>query len=249
MMNEDWSGRVALVTGAAQGIGRAVARELLGRGAVVGMNDLRPEPLEAAVRELGGRAVALPGDVTDAQGVRAMVEQLAGQAGRLDILVTAAGVLYPTRFLEIPESEWRRTMEVNVTAVFVTMQAAAEVMRRHRYGRIINLSSTAGKSVSTLGGAHYTASKAAVLGLTRAAAKELAPDGITVNAVCPGLIDTEMVQTNVTAERLEHYRTSFPIQRLGRPDEVAQLIGFLASEAAGYITGAAFDINGGDLMV
>lgn len=248
-MNEDWSGRVALVTGAAQGIGRAVAQELLARGAVVGMNDLRPEPLEAAVRGLGGRAVALPGDVTDTQGVRAMVERLAGQAGRLDILVTAAGVLYPTRFLEIPESEWRRTMEVNVTAVFVAMQAAAEVMRRHRYGRIVNLSSTAGKSVSTLGGAHYTASKAAVLGLTRAAAKELASDGITVNAVCPGLIDTEMVQTNVTAERLEHYRTSFPIQRLGRPDEVAQLIGFLASEAAGYITGAAFDINGGDLMV
>jgi NAD(P)-dependent dehydrogenase (short-subunit alcohol dehydrogenase family) len=113
----------------------------------------------------------------------------------------------------------------------------------------VNLSSTAGKSVSTLGGAHYTASKAGVLGLTRAAAKELAPFGITVNAVCPGLIDTEMVRQNVTPPALERYRTSFPIARLGTPREVADLIAFLASEAAGYVTGAAVDINGGDLMV
>jgi len=133
--------------------------------------------------------------------------------------------------------------------VFLSIQAVLAPMKAHGYGRVVNLSSTAGKSVSTLGGAHYTASKAGVLGLTRAAAKELAPYGITVNAVCPGLIDTEMVRANVTAERLESYRGGFPIQRLGAPNEVADLICFLGSERAGYVTGAAFDITGGDLMV
>jgi NAD(P)-dependent dehydrogenase (short-subunit alcohol dehydrogenase family) len=113
----------------------------------------------------------------------------------------------------------------------------------------VNVSSTAGKSVSTLGGAHYTASKAGVLGLTRAAAKELAPHGITVNAVCPGLIDTEMVRANVDPARLAAFRASFPVARLGTPEEVAALVAFLASPGAGYITGAAADINGGDLMV
>ena len=122
-------------------------------------------------------------------------------------------------------------------------------MKRQEYGRIVNLSSTAGKTVSTLGGAHYTASKHGVLGLTRASALELAPYGITVNAVCPGLIDTEMAHENTTPKRLEAYRNSFPMGRLGRAEEVANLVYFLASEEAGYITGSAYDIAGGDLMV
>jgi NAD(P)-dependent dehydrogenase (short-subunit alcohol dehydrogenase family) len=241
--------RVALVTGAGQGIGRAVAETLAAAGTAVALNDLNPEGITAAVEAIGTNALALPGDVTDGNTVQAMVERTVSHFGRLDILVTAAGILYPTRFGEIPEAEWRRTIDVNLTAVFLSMQAGARAMKANRYGRIVNLSSTAGKSVSTLGGAHYTASKAGVLGLTRAAAKELAPFGITVNAVCPGLIDTEMVRQNVAGPALERYRTSFPIARLGTPREVADLIGFLASEAAGYVTGAAVDINGGDLMV
>ena len=248
-MTTDFVGRVALVTGAAQGMGRATARRLHDRGAAIAVNDVDPERARAAADELGERAVAVPADVTDAASVRDMMQQTIEAFGRLDILVNNAGILYSTRFEQIPEDEWRRTIDVNLTGVFLCIQAAAADMTAQGYGRVVNLSSSAGKSVSTLGGAHYTASKAGVLGLTRAAAKELAPHGITVNAVCPGLIDTEMVQSNVAPERLEAYRTSFPIQRIGRPEEVADLICFLASERAGYITGAAVDINGGDLMV
>jgi NAD(P)-dependent dehydrogenase (short-subunit alcohol dehydrogenase family) len=128
-------------------------------------------------------------------------------------------------------------------------QAAARPMVEQGWGRIVHFSSTAGKTVSTLGGAHYTASKHGVLGLTRASAKELAPHGITVNAVCPGLIDTEMVRGIASEEERAAYAASFPIPRLGQPGEVAELVHFLASDGAAYITGAAFDITGGDLMV
>jgi NAD(P)-dependent dehydrogenase (short-subunit alcohol dehydrogenase family) len=140
-------------------------------------------------------------------------------------------------------------MDVNVTAPFLLIRAVVPAMKAAGFGRIVNISSTAGKSVSTLGGAHYTASKAALLGLTRAAAKELGPYGITVNAICPGLIDTELTQENASPADLAAYARSFPIQRLGQPVEVADLICFLASGQAGYITGASLDINGGDLMV
>jgi len=248
-MGRDFEGRVAMITGAAQGMGRATAERLAARGARVAVNDVSHERLTPVLAGLGDRAIAIPGNVSEGAAVRAMIGKALDAFGRLDILVNNAGILYPTRFEDIPETEWRRTLDINLTAVFLCTQAAVGPMKAAGYGRVVNLSSTAGKSVSTLGGAHYTASKAGVLGLTRAAAKELAPLGITVNAVCPGLIDTEMVRANVTPERLEAYRTSFPIQRLGSPAEVADLIAFLASEAAGYITGAAFDITGGDLMV
>lgn len=241
--------RVALVTGAGQGIGRAVAERLSHDGLLVAVNDLDRERAETVAVRLGRDSLAVPGDVARATGIAAIVDAVLARFGRLDALVTCAGVLYPTRFREIPEDEWRRTMDVNLNGVFLCMRAVVAAMAERGFGRIVNISSTAGKSVSTLGGAHYTASKAGVLGLTRAAAKELAPLGITVNAVCPGLIDTEMVRANVTAERLEAYRNSFPIQRLGTPEEVASLVSFLVSDDASYITGASTDINGGDLLV
>ena len=242
--------RAALVTGAARGIGRAVAERLHADGAAVAVNDLDPAAVATVVDRLGSdRALAVPGDVTRPDTVGAIVAATLERFGRLDILVTAAGVLYPTRFADIPLAEWQRTLDVNLTAVFLCASAVVPSMTAQRFGRIVNVSSTAGKSVSTLGGAHYTASKAGVLGLTRAAARELGPLGITVNAVCPGLIDTEMVRRNVSADRLEAYRRSFPIPRLGTPDEVADLIAFLASDQAAYVTGASFDITGGDLMV
>jgi NAD(P)-dependent dehydrogenase (short-subunit alcohol dehydrogenase family) len=129
------------------------------------------------------------------------------------------------------------------------MKAVLPAMKTQGYGRIINVSSSAGRQVSTLGGAHYTASKTGLLGLTRAAAKELGKFGITVNAVCPGMIDTELTHENASPELLEDLATSYPVPRLGTALEVADLICFAASEAAGYITGASFDINGGDLMM
>ena len=136
-----------------------------------------------------------------------------------------------------------------MVAPFLLTQAVLPAMKAQRYGRIINMASSAGRMVSTLGGAHYTASKTGMLGLTRAAAKELGPFGITVNAVCPGMIDTELTRENASPELLERLAAGYPVPRLGTAREVADLVCFAASEAAGYITGTSLDINGGDLMM
>lgn len=248
-MNQDFTGKVALITGAARGLGRAAAARLLEHGASVAVNVRDAERAEAVARELGTGAFAVPGDIADAKVVREIVDRILDHGGRLDILVNNAALALSTRFESISEEEWRRAMDVNVTAPFLLIRAVLPTMKAAGGGRIINISSTAGKTVSTLGGAHYTTSKAALLGLTRAAAKELGPYGITVNAVCPGLIDTELTREHASPDDLAAYARSFPIQRLGQPVEVADLICFLASDQAGYITGASLDINGGDLMV
>ena len=169
--------------------------------------------------------------------------------GRVDILVNNAAHARSTRFADLSAEEWRAALEVNLTAPFLLIQAVLPAMRAQQYGRIVNVSSLAGRTVSTLGGAHYTASKAGLLGLTRAAAKELGKFGITVNAVCPGMIDTELTHENATPDELARLAAGYPVPRLGTALEVADLICFAASESAGYITGAAFDINGGDLMI
>jgi NAD(P)-dependent dehydrogenase (short-subunit alcohol dehydrogenase family) len=256
MIADEFAGRVALITGAARGLGLAAAERFLAGGARVVINVRRPEQAAAAAARLGGsgegggeRVLVLPGDVASSATVRALVAQALDRFGRLDVLVNNAAAAFSTRFEQIGEEEWRRAVDVNLTAAFLCIQAALPAMKANRYGRVVNLSSTAGKSVSTLGGAHYTASKAGLLGLTRAAAKELGPHGITVNAVCPGLIDTELTREHATPEQLAVHARSFPVPRLGTAAEVAELISFLASERAGYITGAAIDINGGDLMV
>jgi 3-oxoacyl-[acyl-carrier protein] reductase len=163
--------------------------------------------------------------------------------------VNNAAVARSTRFGDLSADEWRLTLEVNVTAPFLLTKAVLPAMKAQRYGRIVNISSTAGKTVSTLGGAAYTTSKAALQGLTRAAAKELGQFGITVNAVCPGMIDTELTHEYASTELLERLAVGYPVPRLGTSREVADLICFAASEAAGYITGASLDINGGDLML
>jgi NAD(P)-dependent dehydrogenase (short-subunit alcohol dehydrogenase family) len=178
-----------------------------------------------------------------------MVAAAVAEFGKLSILVNNAGVLRPTRVLDITEEEWDFVMDVSVKGAFLVTRAALPHMIKNGWGKIVNFSSSAGKSVSTLGGAHYTASKAAVLGLSRAVAKEMAPFHITSNAICPGLIDTEMVRQNCTSEMLKRYEDSFPIKRLGTPLEVADLVLFLCCRESDYITGASIDINGGDLMV
>ncbi len=248
-MAADFSGRVALVTGAARGMGRATAERLAAGGAQVAVNDLDPDQTAATAHAIGDGSLAVPGDVADPDRVRAIVAEVASHFGRFDVLVNNAGIAFHRAIHEITDEEWSRTFAVNVQAPFTFIQAAIEPMSANNYGRIVNFSSTAGKNVSTVAGAHYTASKAAVLGITRASALELAPHGITVNAVCPGMIDTEMIRSAWPPERINAYVPSIPLQRLGQPSEVAELVAFLASESAGYITGAAVDITGGELMV
>lgn len=245
----DLHGRVALVTGAARGLGRAIAVRLHELGASVGVNTRDAARCEALAVELGDRAFAVPGDIS-ADGVPdALVARMLAHFGRLDIVVNNAAHAESTRFGELDAAEFRAALEVNMVAPFLLTKAALPAMKAQQYGRVINVSSLAGRMVSTLGGAHYTASKTGLLGLTRASAKELGRFGITVNAICPGMIDTELTREHASPERLTQLAAGYPVPRLGTSREVADLIAFVASDAAGYITGASFDINGGDLMM
>ena len=201
------------------------------------------------MQSLGDRALAVSGDITEAGVPETIVRRTLDRFGRVDILVNNAAYARSTRFAELSTEEWREALEVNMTAPFLLMKAVLPAMKEQHYGRIVNISSVAGRMVSTLGGPHYTASKAGMLGLTRAAASELGKFGITVNAVCPGMIDTELTREHATPEAMAAYAAGYPVPRLGTAIEVADLICFAASESAGYITGASLDINGGDLMI
>jgi len=248
-MAQDFAGRVVLITGAGRGLGRATAERFLERGAQVAVNVRTSERAETLAHELGRHSHPAPADIRSAPAVRALVADIVQRFGRLDILVNNAAIASATRIEQLSEDEWRAIIDTNLTAAFLCIQAVVPAMKSQSHGRIINLSSLAGRSVSTLAGAHYTASKAGMLGLTRAAAKELGAHGITVNAVCAGLFDTELTHANATQERLDALSQNFPIARLRKPEEVSDLICYLASESAGYITGASFDINGGSLMI
>jgi NAD(P)-dependent dehydrogenase (short-subunit alcohol dehydrogenase family) len=242
---------VAIVTGAARGMGLACAERLAGDGASVAVIDRDEAAVEAAASlpQGGGGRLGLTADVTVRDEVERAVARVAAELGPPTVLVNNAGILHPTPFLDISDEEWQAVLSVSLTGAFLCSQACLPAMIEAGFGRIVNLSSTAGKSVSTLGGAHYTSAKAGVLGLTRALAYEAAGHGITVNAVCPGLIDTQMAREQCTSAQLAAYAGSFPVGRLGEPREVAALIAFLCGADAAYITGAAVDINGGDLMV
>ena len=251
-MPEELAGRTAIVTGAGRGIGRAVAMRLAAAGASVVVNDLVAEAAQDVAEQLnsaGGRAFAVAGDIADLTAVDSLIGRTTDKYGQINILVNAAGILRRTAVFDMEEAEWDLVLKVNLKGTFLPSRAVLPSMRQSGWGRIVNLSSTAGKTTSTLGGAHYTASKHAVLGLTRHMAMEEAAHGITVNAVCPGLINTDMVQQEVDEDRLKRYTDGFPIHRLGEPSEVAELVAFLVSDRAAYITGQALDISGGDLMV
>ena len=217
---QDFAGRVALITGAARGLGRAVAERLIERGAQVAINVRGRARAEAVAAGIG--AFAVPGDVAEPGLPARLVAATVARFGRLDVLVNNAAFAHTTRFEQLTLEEWRTALEVNMTAPFLLMQAAVPVMKAQGYGRIVNLSSTAGRMVSTLGGAHYTASKTGLLGLTRESASD---------------------------ESLTAHARGYPVPRLSTAREVADLICFAGSEAAGYITGASLDINGGDLMM
>jgi NAD(P)-dependent dehydrogenase (short-subunit alcohol dehydrogenase family) len=248
----EFKDKVAIVTGAGRGMGRAVAHRLAAGGAKLVVNDMAPDSAKAVALELrdsGVEAVSAPGDISKSSNVRAMVDVAVEAFGAVHILVNNAGILRPTAVIDIEEDEWDLVVSVNLRGTYLCSRAVLPAMREAGWGRIVNFSSTAGKNVSTVGGAHYTAAKAGILGFTRHLAKEEAGYGITVNSVCPGLIDTEMVRTTIDPELTKTYAASFPIPRLGEPEEVAELVAFLASDRAAYITGASLDINGGDLMI
>ncbi|MFC4054973.1 SDR family NAD(P)-dependent oxidoreductase [Actinomadura syzygii] len=250
--SRELDGRVAVVTGGASGMGLAVAHALARRGATVAVFDLAPPDAVELASTLAVdvdhvRSVAV--DVTDGDLVDHAFAALLEERSRLDILVNAAGIAPPTPFEDITEAEWNRVLAVNVHGTFLCCRRALPAMRDGGWGRVVNFSSTAGKTISTAGGAHYTTAKHGVLGLTRHLAKVSGPDGVTVNAVCPGLIDTPMARGLLPEDELERAARSFPVPRVGQPWEVAELVAFLASDRAAYITGAAIDINGGDLIV
>jgi len=250
--DDGFEGKVALVTGAASGIGFAIAEALGRQGVRIGLNDLRAVEAEKAVktlREAGSHVIPLIANVASASGAASTINELETEFGRIDIVVNNAGVLRATKLENISEDEWDYVINGNLKSTFLCCREAVPALRRAGGGSIINVSSSAGKSVSTIGGAHYTAGKAAVLGLTRHLARELASQGIRVNAVCPGLIDTDMVRSTIPEERIRAYAESFPARRLGLPSEVANLVVFLASKRASYMTGTSCDVNGGDLTI
>jgi NAD(P)-dependent dehydrogenase (short-subunit alcohol dehydrogenase family) len=248
-----FEGQVAIVTGAAKGIGLRVARAFGREGARVAALDVNADGVEGLAGELaaGGReALTLKVDVTVAGEVRRAVDTVIGRWGRVDVLVNNAGGFSVIRRTEdIPDEEWDAIFRFNVTSAFLCTKAVLPHMRRQRSGSIVNLSSIAGRSSAVTTTSHYAAAKAAILGFTRHVALEAAGDGIRVNAVAPGTVATERVRALRTPEQTRRIAETVPLGRIGEPEEIADVVLFLASDAARYVTGAALDVNGGLVML
>jgi NAD(P)-dependent dehydrogenase (short-subunit alcohol dehydrogenase family) len=241
-------GKIAIISGAAQGMGLETARELARRGAVSVLVDINREKLHAAVssvKEVGNASVVVM-DVSRKSEWLDMLNEVESQYGSVDILVNNAAIFTVKPFEQIPEEEWDRVFAVNVKGVLFGCQAVAPLMRKKKWGRIINLASQAGKTGGLIIGAHYSASKAAVICMTKTFAASLAPDNITVNSVAPGIIGTDFLQG---VPGIENFFPRIPMgHKPGEPRDVANAIAFLASEETGYITGEIMDVNGGLLM-
>ncbi len=243
------SGKVALVTGAARGIGEAISRALAKAGAACCVADVDEVGAKTVVKDIadeGGRAVAVACDVTDPDQVGTMVDRCVAELGRLDILVNNAGITRDALGIRLKPADWDIVMGVNLTGTWLCSQAALKVMLKQRSGRIINISSVVGV-MGNVGQANYAASKAGVIGLTKARAREGALREVTVNAIAPGFIDTAMTQALPEKIR-EELLSQIPLGRLGSPEDVAHAVLFLSGDGACYITGQVIHINGGMLM-
>jgi 3-oxoacyl-[acyl-carrier protein] reductase len=238
------AGKTALVTGAARGIGLAIATRLAADGARVALLDQDAAALVTATRQVGGGALALAGDVTRARDVDAAVGRVEGTWGRLDVLVNNAGITgrsFP--IWELSDEDWQRVIDVDLTSVFLCCRAAVKVMLRQGGGRIVNIASIAGKEGNpTL--VPYSTAKAGVIGLTKALAKEVATRGIFVNAVAPAVIGTELLK-QMEPSTVELLISKIPMGRVGKPEEVAALVAWLASDECSFSTGAVYDLSGG----
>jgi 3-oxoacyl-[acyl-carrier protein] reductase len=249
-MSAPLTGQVAVVTGGSRGIGRAIAAALARAGAAVVVNYRENEAAAAetvrAIAAAGGTAEPACFDVGDAGAVRAGLQGVVDRRGRLDILVNNAGFSVDTLLLRLKEEDWERVLRTNLTGVFHCTKAAVRAMVRGRYGRIVNLTSVVAE-MGNAGQAAYAAAKAGVIGFTKSMARELASRGITVNAVAPGFVETDMT-ADLSDEQKMFYTNVIPAGRIATPDEVAAAVTFLASPAAGYITGHVLHVNGGLYM-
>ena len=248
-MNEmSWEGQVALVTGATRGIGRAIALELAHKGVKV----IGTATTEAGAASIGEALAAFPGcrgirlDVNDAAGVEAAIDAILKEHGGLHVLVNNAGITRDTLAMRMKDEDWDAVLDTNLKAVFRLSRAVIRPMMKQRYGRIVNITSVVGASGNP-GQANYAAAKAGVAGMTRALARELGSRGITVNCVAPGFIETDMTRA-LSEQQTESLMAQIPLGRLGRPEDIAHAVAFIASPQAGYITGAELHVNGGMYM-
>jgi len=240
-------GRVTLVTGASGGIGAAIARVLHAQGAAVALSGTRRDALDALATELGERAFVCPADLRDATEPDALVEAAEQAAGPLWALINNAGMTRDTLALRMSDPDWQMVLDVDLSAPFRLARAALRGMLRRRAGRIINISSIVGVT-GNAGQANYAAAKAGLIGMTKALAQEVAPRGITVNAVAPGFVATAMTD-RLSDQQRARLTDAIPLGRIGKPEDIAAAVAYLASDEAGWVTGATLHVNGGMAMI
>lgn len=246
-MDTGLAGKTAIVTGAASGIGLACSRALAGEGARVALADVDAAGVARAAAQIGGESIGIQVDVSDPESVAAMVEATVERFGRLDVLVTCAGIFHATPFDRITPEEWDRIQAVNLKGTFLTCQAALRVMVPQRSGRIVTIASLGAQTGGLAAGASYAASKGGVVALTKSIARFAGPHGVVANAVNPGVIDTPMI-ASWPPEVKERVLAATPLGRAGTVDEVAAMVVVLASDAASFVHGSHVDVNGGLLM-